>query len=88
MYRQETAINIGIASKLVPDGARIVSITGTSIAECKASMSDGLLEMATNNDRPSVLVVTGDTLDHALHAECVAQFIEISKRCTSVICCR
>ena len=34
------------------------------------------------------LVVTGAALDHALTAELESMFIELSLKCSSVICCR
>ncbi|XP_055492654.1 phospholipid-transporting ATPase VD-like [Leucoraja erinacea] len=105
--KQETAVNIAYACKLLEEKDTIFILNAHNKEACEdlihkliaeiteqttdekntpcvgsspSSSSDGELHVA--------LVIDGKTLEFALHESLQDKFLELSKRCRAVICCR
>ncbi|KAF0044749.1 hypothetical protein F2P81_003907 [Scophthalmus maximus] len=97
--KQETAINIAYACKLLrPNDQLLTANCGSkelklevlqgqdSMTERTAAGTDG--ESSLGSMASFVLVINGQTLDWALQEELKSDFLELSRRCKAVICCR
>uniref|UniRef100_A0A8C7FRI7 Phospholipid-transporting ATPase n=1 Tax=Oncorhynchus kisutch TaxID=8019 RepID=A0A8C7FRI7_ONCKI len=91
--KQETAINIACACKLLRTTDQLLTANCDSkVNACKAL----LLELRTEVERGEAaegtsgftLVVDGHTLDFALQEDLKGDFLELSRRCRAVVCCR
>uniref|UniRef100_A0A8C7FL68 Phospholipid-transporting ATPase n=1 Tax=Oncorhynchus kisutch TaxID=8019 RepID=A0A8C7FL68_ONCKI len=90
--KQETAINIACACKLLRTTDQLLTANCDSKEACKAL----LLELRTEVERGEAaegtsgftLVVDGHTLDFALQEDLKGDFLELSRRCRAVVCCR
>ena len=89
--KQETAINIGHSSRLLDHESQIILINTESLEETKNEVRTqlkrlkGASEVEVSN---ASLVVDGPSLTFALDEELKPDFIDLLKRCRSVICCR
>ncbi|XP_077093526.1 phospholipid-transporting ATPase VD isoform X2 [Siphateles boraxobius] len=95
--KQETAINIAFACKLLRPTDHLLMANCDSKEACEAQLHELQLEIkqvtnggASKDDCSSdcVLVIDGRTLDYALQKELEGPFLELACRCRSVICCR
>ncbi|XP_039527793.1 probable phospholipid-transporting ATPase VD isoform X3 [Pimephales promelas] len=95
--KQETAINIAFACKLIRPTDHLLMANCDSKEACEAQLHELQLEIkqvtnggASKDDCSSdcVLVIDGRTLDYALQKELQEPFLELTCRCRSVICCR
>ncbi|KAK7148779.1 hypothetical protein R3I93_012961 [Phoxinus phoxinus] len=95
--KQETAINIAFACKLLRPTDHLLMANCDSKEACEAQLHELLLEIkqvtnggASKDDCSSdcVLVIDGRTLDYALQKELQGPFLELTCCCRSVICCR
>uniref|UniRef100_A0A8D3DSE0 Phospholipid-transporting ATPase n=1 Tax=Scophthalmus maximus TaxID=52904 RepID=A0A8D3DSE0_SCOMX len=91
--KQETAINIAYACKLLrPNDQLLTANCGSKVGGRKiaalltAAGTDG--ESSLGSMASFVLVINGQTLDWALQEELKSDFLELSRRCKAVICCR
>uniref|UniRef100_A0A8C7FPC6 Phospholipid-transporting ATPase n=1 Tax=Oncorhynchus kisutch TaxID=8019 RepID=A0A8C7FPC6_ONCKI len=88
--KQETAINIACACKLLRTTDQLLT------ANCDSKVNALLLELRTEVERGEAaegtsgftLVVDGHTLDFALQEDLKGDFLELSRRCRAVVCCR
>ena len=89
--KQETAINIGHSSRLLDHESQIILINTESLEETKNEVRTqlkrlkGASEVEVSN---ASLVVDGPSLTFALDEELKPDFLDLLKRCRSVICCR
>ncbi|KAI8925711.1 hypothetical protein BC831DRAFT_459873 [Entophlyctis helioformis] len=86
--KQETAINIGMSSRLITTDMRLMILASTNPADCDREMDRYLAEMAEAPNRIYALVVNGDVLNHAINGPQKQKFLQIGTRCHSVICTR
>uniref|UniRef100_A0A8C2DF44 Phospholipid-transporting ATPase n=1 Tax=Cyprinus carpio TaxID=7962 RepID=A0A8C2DF44_CYPCA len=86
--KQETAINIAFACKLIRPTDHIL------MANCDSKELQHEIRQVTKEGTPeddssdSVLVIDGRTLDYALQKELQGSFLDLTCCCRSVICCR
>uniref|UniRef100_A0A671SL59 Phospholipid-transporting ATPase n=1 Tax=Sinocyclocheilus anshuiensis TaxID=1608454 RepID=A0A671SL59_9TELE len=87
--KQETAINIAFACKLLRPTDHIL------MANCDSKVTTLLKKLQVTKEGVSeddssdcVLVIDGRTLDYALQKELQGSFLELTCCCRSVICCR
>ncbi|XP_077477782.1 phospholipid-transporting ATPase VD isoform X2 [Stigmatopora argus] len=90
--KQETAVNVAYACRLVGPEDQILRLNCENQDDCGTLLEDLKLQARTveisgDGEDGFVLVVDGRTLDWALgdHSSC---FLELSRRCKAVLCCR
>ncbi|XP_040916463.1 probable phospholipid-transporting ATPase VD [Toxotes jaculatrix] len=106
--KQETAINIAYACKLLRPNDQLLTANCGSKDACAALLEELKLEVQRGADSVTelaaaethgesspagsvesfVLVIDGQTLDWALQEELKSDFLDLSRRCKAVICCR
>uniref|UniRef100_A0A674BFQ0 Phospholipid-transporting ATPase n=1 Tax=Salmo trutta TaxID=8032 RepID=A0A674BFQ0_SALTR len=92
--KQETAINIACACKLLRSTDQLLTANcGSKVNEaCKALLLELRAEVecgeAAEGTSGFTLVVDGRTLDFALQEDLKGDFLELSRRCRAVVCCR
>uniref|UniRef100_A0AAV2JJ38 Phospholipid-transporting ATPase n=1 Tax=Knipowitschia caucasica TaxID=637954 RepID=A0AAV2JJ38_KNICA len=102
--KQETAINIAFACKLLCPSDQLLTANCEDKESCAVLLQDFLClitngpevsdtEVPRAHSAPtgtagSVLVIDGLTLEWALQPELQKDFLELSKQCKAVICCR
>ncbi|KAM6912187.1 phospholipid-transporting ATPase VD [Xenentodon cancila] len=100
--KQETAVNIANACKLVRASDQLLTANCESKDACAALLEELTREVHCGEDGStdptgdpasggaagSVLVIDGRTLDWALQEGLESSFLELSRRCRAVICCR
>ncbi|XP_051772106.1 probable phospholipid-transporting ATPase VD isoform X1 [Ctenopharyngodon idella] len=95
--KQETAINIAFACKLLRPTDHILMANCDSKEACEAQFHELQHEIRQvtkggasedNCSSDCVLVIDGRTLDYALQKELQGSFLELACCCRSVICCR
>ncbi|MEQ2188685.1 hypothetical protein GOODEAATRI_017528 [Goodea atripinnis] len=80
--KQETAINIANACKLLRSSDRLLS------ANCGSRHEEEREESSLDSTSSFILVIDGRTLEWALQEELKGSFLELSCKCKAVICCR
>ncbi|XP_077586828.1 phospholipid-transporting ATPase VD [Stigmatopora nigra] len=90
--KQETAINVAYACRLVGSKDQILRLNCQNQEDCGTLLEDlkfqaRTAEISRGDEDGFALVVDGRTLDWSLgdHSDC---FLELSRRCKSVLCCR
>eukprot|EP00063_Salmo_salar_P091673 XP_014066508.1 PREDICTED: probable phospholipid-transporting ATPase VD isoform X3 [Salmo salar] len=90
--KQETAINIACACKLLRSTDQLLTANCGSKEACKALLLELRAEVecgeAAEGMSGFTLVVDGRTLDFALQEDLKGDFLELSRRCRAVVCCR
>uniref|UniRef100_A0A4W6EUY5 Phospholipid-transporting ATPase n=1 Tax=Lates calcarifer TaxID=8187 RepID=A0A4W6EUY5_LATCA len=95
--KQETAINIAYACKLLCPNDQLLTANCGSKDACAAFLEELKLEVQRSGlDSGSgssiaasfILVIDGQTLSWALQEELKSSFLELSRKCKAVICCR
>ncbi|XP_007553128.1 phospholipid-transporting ATPase VD [Poecilia formosa] len=95
--KQETAVNIANACKLLRSNDRLLTANCGSKDACAALLEELLIEVRHEEDGEEssfhstgsfILVIDGRTLEWALQDELKASFLELSCKCKAVICCR
>ncbi|KAM4626029.1 phospholipid-transporting ATPase VD [Polymixia lowei] len=101
--KQETAVNIACACKLLQPSDKLLTANCGSKDACAALLQELRVEVehgeegsavgrAEETSAPtasaSILVIDGRTLDWALQDELKRDFLEVSRHCKAVICCR
>ncbi|KAI5863163.1 phospholipid-translocating P-type ATPase [Durotheca rogersii] len=91
--RQETAINIGMSSKLLSEDMMLLIINEEDAAATRDNIQKKL-DAIRNNAEGSVemdtlaLVIDGKSLTYALEPEMEKIFYDLAVMCKAVICCR
>uniref|UniRef100_A0A8C7ZYX8 Phospholipid-transporting ATPase n=1 Tax=Oryzias sinensis TaxID=183150 RepID=A0A8C7ZYX8_9TELE len=85
--KPETALNIGYACRLLEEGDLVTCV---SILDCTLEEVRRYHEDPRNVDTTQKisLMIDGDTLAIALSPDLQDRFLELAKRCRSVLCCR
>uniref|UniRef100_A0A8C7HAY5 Phospholipid-transporting ATPase n=1 Tax=Oncorhynchus kisutch TaxID=8019 RepID=A0A8C7HAY5_ONCKI len=90
--KQETAINIACACKLLRSTDHLLTANCGSKEACKALLLELRAEMecgeAAEGTSGFTLVIDGRTLEFALQEDLKGDFLELSRCCRAVICCR
>ncbi|KAF7646608.1 hypothetical protein LDENG_00184700 [Lucifuga dentata] len=103
--KQETAINISCACKLLRPRDQLLTANCLTKEACAALLEELRVEVEcadnsskaaaagggggeTTSDTGFILVIDGRTLEWALQEELKSDFLELSRRCKAVICCR
>uniref|UniRef100_A0A667XIB7 Phospholipid-transporting ATPase n=1 Tax=Myripristis murdjan TaxID=586833 RepID=A0A667XIB7_9TELE len=90
--KQETAINIACACKLLRPNDQLLTVNCGS-KRCGENWSEPpsagrSAESSSGAAAGFILVIDGRTLDWALQDELRSDFLELSRQCKAVICCR
>uniref|UniRef100_A0A3P9KND3 Phospholipid-transporting ATPase n=1 Tax=Oryzias latipes TaxID=8090 RepID=A0A3P9KND3_ORYLA len=95
--KPETALNIGYACRLMEEGDLVINMTSVVFQVTCVSILDCTLEEVRryHEDPRNVdttqkisLMIDGDTLAIALSPDLQDRFLDLAKRCRSVLCCR
>ncbi|OAJ43171.1 hypothetical protein BDEG_26551 [Batrachochytrium dendrobatidis JEL423] len=86
--KQETAINIGMSSRLINTSMRLIVLTASSSREAELEMDKYVKEMHEAPEKTYALVINGDVLTHALAGPHKQKLLQIGTKCRSVICTR
>ncbi|XP_061582226.1 phospholipid-transporting ATPase VB [Cololabis saira] len=94
--KPETAVNIGYACRLLEEEDLVINmscrnkLSCTSILDCTLEEVRSYSEDPRNVDTtPNIsLVIDGNTLDMAVSPDLQDRFVDLAKRCRSVLCCR
>ncbi|AFR92516.2 phospholipid-transporting ATPase [Cryptococcus neoformans C23] len=90
--RQETAINIGLSSRLISESMNLVIVNTETAVETSELLNKRLF--AIKNQRLGgdteelALIIDGKSLTFALEKDCSDVFLELAIMCKAVICCR
>ncbi|XP_078481607.1 putative phospholipid-transporting ATPase IA isoform X1 [Ciona intestinalis] len=94
--KQETAINIAYSSQLVNNDMSLVILNDSTLEKTKQTMEEAICdirkELTCLEEAPETskfaLIITGSTLQHALHKELEETFLDLALSCKAVVCCR
>ena len=89
--KQETAINVGFACRLLNDKMTILVCNCETRSETRDYITGKLEELSAFSGQQNeglALVVDGHTLGLILESELELDFLHLSKMCKSVVCCR
>nr|XP_061793273.1 phospholipid-transporting ATPase VB-like [Nerophis lumbriciformis] len=94
--KPETAVNIGYACRLLEDEDLVINMSCNSKLICTSILDCTLEEVRRYENDPSnidttpdiSLVIDGRTLAMLLSEDLQGRFVELAKRCHSVLCCR
>uniref|UniRef100_H3A4T4 Phospholipid-transporting ATPase n=1 Tax=Latimeria chalumnae TaxID=7897 RepID=H3A4T4_LATCH len=107
--KQETAVNVAYACKLLDQEDKVFTLNASSKEACESLINLYLKELQdetcvqTANSPANLrfapppkraleshfgLVIDGKTLEFALHESLEGQFLELTKCCRAVVCCR
>ncbi|XP_061542202.1 phospholipid-transporting ATPase VB isoform X1 [Phycodurus eques] len=94
--KPETAVNIGYACRLLEDEDLVINMSCKNKLVCTSILDCTLEEVRSyENDPRNVdttpdisLVIDGRTLAMLLSKDLQGRFVELAKRCRSVLCCR
>lgn len=94
--KPETAVNIGYACRLLEEEDLVISMSCNNKITCTSIINCTLEEMRRYSADPRnvdttqdiSLVIDGRTLTMALSSDLQDRFVDLAKRCRSVLCCR
>ncbi|XP_077434526.1 phospholipid-transporting ATPase VB isoform X1 [Vanacampus margaritifer] len=94
--KPETAVNIGYACRLLEDEDLVINMSCDNKLVCTSTLACTLEEVRRyENDPQNVdttpdisLVIDGRTLAMLISEDLQGRFVELAKRCRSVLCCR
>ncbi|XP_029971750.1 probable phospholipid-transporting ATPase VB [Salarias fasciatus] len=94
--KPETAVNIGYACRLLEEEDLVINMSCKNKLTCTAILDCTLEEVKRYNDDPRnvdttqniSVVIDGPTLTMALSPDLRDRFMELARRCRSVLCCR
>lgn len=94
--KQETAVNIAYGCRLVQPSDRLLTANCGSREACAVFLDRLLQEVdeglvsgsGSSSDGGFILVIDGRTLGWALQEDLQSSFLDLSRRCRAVICCR
>uniref|UniRef100_A0A665W3Y3 Phospholipid-transporting ATPase n=1 Tax=Echeneis naucrates TaxID=173247 RepID=A0A665W3Y3_ECHNA len=92
----ETAVNIGYACRLLEEEDLVINMSCKNKITCTSILDCALEEVGRYSDDPRnvdttpdiSLVIDGRTLTMALSSDLQNRFVDLAKRCRSVLCCR
>uniref|UniRef100_A0A667YXM4 Phospholipid-transporting ATPase n=1 Tax=Myripristis murdjan TaxID=586833 RepID=A0A667YXM4_9TELE len=92
--KPETAVNIGYACRLLDEGDLVINMNYVLQLMCVSILDCTLEEVRRYGNDPTglaptiSLVIDGRTLAMALESDLVDRFVDLARRCRSVLCCR
>ncbi|KAF0039437.1 hypothetical protein F2P81_007672 [Scophthalmus maximus] len=94
--KPETAVNIGYACRLLEEEDLVINMSCNNKRTCTSILDCTLEEVRRYNEDPRnvdttpdiSLVIDGRTLTMALASDLQDRFVDLAKRCRSVLCCR
>ncbi|XP_054890607.1 phospholipid-transporting ATPase VB [Poeciliopsis prolifica] len=94
--KPETAVNIGYACRLLEEEDLVINMSCKNKVTCTSILDCTLEEVRRYRDDPRnagttqniSLVIDGNTLDMAMKPDLRERFVELTKHCRSVLCCR
>lgn len=94
--KPETAVNIGYACRLLEEEDLVINMSCKNKLTCTSILDCTLEEVRRYNEDPRnvdttpdiALVIDGRTLAMALSPDLQERFVDLAKRCRSVLCCR
>ena len=87
--KQETAINIGMSSKLVNSDMELLILSAPNPDAAELEMDENIEKIRLNPEKTYALIVSGEVLGYAFSSENHKQkFLSIGTKCHSVICAR
>ncbi|XP_017279529.1 probable phospholipid-transporting ATPase VB [Kryptolebias marmoratus] len=94
--KPETAVNIGYACRLLEEEDLLINMSCKNKVTCTSSLDCNLEEVRRYDEdllnvdtMPSIsLVIDGHTLTMALSPDLRDRFVDLAKRCRTVLCCR
>uniref|UniRef100_A0A3B5LL55 Phospholipid-transporting ATPase n=1 Tax=Xiphophorus couchianus TaxID=32473 RepID=A0A3B5LL55_9TELE len=94
--KPETAVNIGYACRLLEEEDLVINMSCKNKVTCTSNLDCTLEEVRRYGDdlhnigttQNISLVIDGNTLDIAMSPDLQQRFIELTKHCRSVLCCR
>ncbi|XP_054454163.1 LOW QUALITY PROTEIN: phospholipid-transporting ATPase VB [Anoplopoma fimbria] len=94
--KPETAVNIGYACRLLEEEDLVINMSCKNKLECTSILDCTLEEVRRYSEDPRnvgttqdiSLVIDGRTLTMALSLDLQDRFVDLAKRCRSVLCCR
>uniref|UniRef100_H2ZKH2 Phospholipid-transporting ATPase n=1 Tax=Ciona savignyi TaxID=51511 RepID=H2ZKH2_CIOSA len=99
--KQETAINIAYSTHLINNEMALVLLNDSTaevggfdyetFQKTKQTMEEAITEIGQEflrQENEVALVVTGATLQHALHTDLESTFLDLALSCKAVVCCR
>ncbi|XP_078436696.1 phospholipid-transporting ATPase 1-like [Wolffia australiana] len=91
--KQETAISIGLSSKLLTPSMQHIIINGTSEDECKRLLTDANSKFKKRSElregeNPLALIIDGNSLVYILEKVLEQELFDLATSCEVVICCR
>ncbi|XP_069553168.1 phospholipid-transporting ATPase VB [Brachyistius frenatus] len=94
--KPETAVNIGYACRLLEEEDLVINMSCNNKVACTSILDSTLEEVRRYSEDPRnvdttpdiSLVIDGRTLTMALSADLQERFVNLTKRCRSVLCCR
>ncbi|XP_075959614.1 phospholipid-transporting ATPase VB [Anarhichas minor] len=92
----ETAVNIGYACRLLEEEDLLINMSCKNKLECTSILDCTLEEVRRYSEDPRnvdttqdiSLVIDGRSLTMALSSDLQDRFVDLAKRCRSVLCCR
>ncbi|XP_015256503.1 PREDICTED: probable phospholipid-transporting ATPase VB [Cyprinodon variegatus] len=94
--KPETAVNIGYACRLLEEEDLVINMSCTNKLACTSILDCTLEEVRRYGEDPrnvdtapnTSLVIDGNTLAMAMSPDLQGRFVDLAKRCRSVLCCR
>ncbi|XP_068570692.1 phospholipid-transporting ATPase VB [Cebidichthys violaceus] len=94
--KPETAVNIGYACRLLKEEDLVINMSCKNKLECTSILDCSLEEVRRYSEDPRnvdttqdiSLVIDGRSLTMALSSDLQDRFVDLAKRCRSVLCCR
>ncbi|XP_007495297.2 phospholipid-transporting ATPase IB isoform X1 [Monodelphis domestica] len=88
--KQETAINIGYACKLVSQNMSLILVNEDSLDATRETLTQHCVFLGNSlgKENDIALIIDGHTLKYALSYEVRQIFLDLALSCKAVICCR
>ncbi|XP_029298101.1 probable phospholipid-transporting ATPase VB [Cottoperca gobio] len=94
--KPETAVNIGYACRLLEEEDLVINMSCKNKLACTSILDCTLEEVRRYSEDPRnvdtrqdiALVIDGHTLTMALSSDLQDRFVDLAKRCRTVLCCR
>ncbi|XP_077333660.1 phospholipid-transporting ATPase VD [Lithobates pipiens] len=94
--KEETAVNIAYACKLLEHGDKILTLSRLDNGTCEVLMNHMIAEIESHvnssdplkKEQHFALIIDGKSLEFALQETLQQRFLNLTKQCRSVICCR
>ncbi|XP_055965000.1 phospholipid-transporting ATPase IB-like [Sorex fumeus] len=88
--KQETAINIAFACKLITTHMPRIELNTNTLEATQKEINQNCEDLGKylGKENDLVLIIDGATLKHALHLKVMKNFLKLAMSCRTVLCCR